>query len=168
MILRALTLAGGIVSAGIAAQGPGFTRAYVFQLEAAEQRLAKVVADFDAAAQAAGLDREGAVARLRGSALLERRGLDMRRNIERQGWLEATLPRLQSAGPFLRCYLLWRNPDAEALRAALRGFAPTAPRSRAEWLFAGLGFIAGASLTRLLLWLPTWPARFRRRRALRS
>ncbi|MFG6560168.1 DUF2937 family protein [Sulfitobacter sp. 1A15299] len=168
MILRALTLAGGIVSAGIAAQGPGVTRAYVFQLEAAEQRLANVVADFDASAQAAGLNREEAIARLRGSALLERRGLDLRRNFERHRRLEAAVPRLRSAGPFLRSYLLWRSPDAEALRATRQGFAPTAPRSRAEWLFAGLGFITGASLTRLLLWLPSWPARFRRRQALRS
>jgi len=53
MILRVLTLAGGIIGAGVAAQGPGFSRAYVFEIEAAERTLSGVVAHFDAAASAA-------------------------------------------------------------------------------------------------------------------
>ena len=149
MILRALTLAGGIIGAGIAAQGPGFTRAYVFELEAAERRLSQVVADFDRAADSVGMDRKAALVRLRGSALLERRRIDLMRNIERHARLEAELPPLRAAGPFLRSYYLLRAPDA-------------------EFIFAVLGLIGGAVLSRFLLWLPTWPARFRRRRALRS
>ncbi|SFG57795.1 DUF2937 family protein [Sulfitobacter dubius] len=168
MILRALTLASGVIGAGVAAQGPGFSRAYVFELEAAERTLSGVVAHFDAAARTAGLDREAALARLRGSALLERRRIDLTRNIERHMALEAQVPRLQTAGPFLRSYYLLRAPDAEALRATVQKFSPTAPRSRAELIFTAIGFIAGAAFARLLLWLPTWPARFRRRRALRS
>jgi hypothetical protein len=168
MILRALTLAGGIIGAGIAAQGPGFTRAYVFELEAAERRLSQVVADFDRAADSVGLDRKAALVRLGGSALLERRRIDLIRNIERHARLEAELPPLRAAGPFLRSYYLLRAPDADALRETARAFSPSAPRSRAEFIFAVLGFIGGAVLSRFLLWLPTWPARFRRRRALRS
>ncbi|NUH66021.1 DUF2937 family protein [Sulfitobacter sp. S0837] len=168
MILRALTLAGGIIGAGIAAQGPGFARAYVFELEATARTLSGVVSKFDAAASAAGIDREAALARLRGSALLERRRIDLARNIERHAVLEADLPRLQRAGPFLRGYYLLRAPDGEALRATAQEFSPTAPHSRAEFIFAAIGFIAGAAFARLLLWLPTWPARYRRRRALRS
>ncbi|UOA31227.1 hypothetical protein DSM110093_00990 [Sulfitobacter sp. DSM 110093] len=168
MILRVLTLAGGIIGAGVAAQGPGFSRAYVFELEAAERTLSGVIAHFDAAARAAGIDRETALARLRGSALLERRRIDLTRNVERHMALEVQVLRLQAAGPFLRSYYLLRAPDAEALRATVQKFLPTAPRSRAELIFAAIGFIAGTAFARLLLWLPTWPARFRRRRALRS
>ncbi|MFC6642381.1 MULTISPECIES: DUF2937 family protein [Sulfitobacter] len=168
MILRALTLAGGIIGAGIAAQGPGFSRAYVFELEAAERTLSGVVAHFDAAALAAGTDREAALTRLRGSALLERRRIELIENIERHAALEAQLPRLQTAGPFLRSYYLLRAPDAGALRATAQMFSPTAPRSRAELIFAAIGFIVGTAFARLLLWLPTWPGRYRRRRALRS
>ena len=111
---------------------------------------------------------EAALARLRGSALLERRRIDLTRNLERHTTLEAQVPRLQTAGPFLRSYYLLRAPDAEALRATVQKFSPTAPRSRAELIFATIGFIVGAAFARLLLWLPTWSARFRRRRALRS
>ncbi|WP_339817839.1 DUF2937 family protein [Sulfitobacter dubius] len=168
MILRVLTLAGGIIGAGVAAQGPGFSRAYVFEIEAAERTLSGVVAHFDAAASAAGLDREAALARLRGSALLERRRIDLTRNLERHTTLDAQVPRLQTAGPFLRSYYLLRAPDTEALHATAQMFLPTAPRSRAEVIFAAIGFVAGTAFARLLLWLPTWPGRYRRRRALRS
>ena len=167
MILRVLTLAGWVIGAGVTAQGPGFSRAYVFELGAAERTLSGVVAHFDAAARTAGLDREAVLARLRGSALLERRRIDLTRNVERHMALEAQVPRLQTAGPFLRRYYLLRAPDAEALRATVQKFSPTAPRSRAEVIFTAIGFIAGAAFARVLLWLPTWPARFRRR-ALRS
>jgi len=168
MILRALTLAGGIIGAGIAAQGPGFTRAYVFELAASEQTLAKVVADFDAAADAAGLEREAALERFQGSALFNRRRIDLVRHIERRTSLSTDLSLLRDAGPFLRSYHLLRSPDAAARRAAWAGYQPTAPRSRAEFIFAIAGFVAGLLLTRLILWLPTWPQRSRRRRALRA
>ncbi|MEX3316024.1 DUF2937 family protein [Sulfitobacter sp. PS-8MA] len=165
MILRALTLAGGIISAGIAAQGPGFARAYVFELAAAEQVLAQVVADFDAAARAAGLEPAAALDRLRGSALLDRRRVDLERHIARHARLRADLSVLRDAGPFLRSFHMLRVPDVAARRAAWANFQPKAPRSRAEMIFALTGFALGLLSTRFILWLPTWP---RRRRALRS
>ena len=168
MILRALTLAGGIMGAGIAAQGPGFARAYVSELTTSAATLDRVIADFQGAAQAAGLSPAEALERLRGSALLERRRVDLARSIERQAALRAELPALQAAGPFLRMYHLLRQPDVPARRSAWERFRPGPPLTRAEWLFAALGGLFGAALTRLLLWLPTWPARARRRRALRA
>ena len=168
MILRALTLAGGIAGAGIAAQGPGFTRAYVQQLEGAVLTLSSVAAEFDAAARAVGLDQDEALARFRGSALLERRRIDMTRNLARQEALGADLVKMRDAGPFMRLYLLLRSPDSEVTRATWRNFHPAAPRTRPEVLFAAIGFCAGFLFTRLILWLPTWPQRYRRRRALRA
>lgn len=168
MILRALTLAGGIMGAAIAAQGPGFARAYVSELEAHERTLVAVIADFDRAATALGMNRTAALDRLRGTPLLERRRIDLSRHVARQAALEADLAKLRDAGPFLRSYHLLRRPDVQARRAALARFRPSLPYSRAEWLFAAIGFVTGALLTRLILWLPTWPQRYRRRRALRS
>ena len=167
MILRALTLAGGILGAAFAAQGPGFARAYVVELMRAEQTLSRVVAEFDQAAEAAGLSREAALARLRGSALLERRRVDLVRNFHHLETLTVDLPLLQDAGPFLRSYHMLRAADPEALRSSWRGFSPTVPRNRADLLFAAIGFIAGLLVTKLILWLPTWPGRARRCRALR-
>ena len=129
MILRALTLAGGIIGAGIAAQGPGFTRAYVFELEGAERTLSDVVAHFDAAARTAGLDRVAAIARLRGSALLERRRIDLTRNIERHMALEAQVPRLQTAvRPWSNAPL--GSPRTRGSAAGPRRFTRAAPRAK--------------------------------------
>ena len=61
MIVRALVLAGGVLGAASVSQFPEFSQQYTQRLGGAVDALGQVVADFDASAAAAGLDREAAL-----------------------------------------------------------------------------------------------------------
>ncbi|SDF52143.1 DUF2937 family protein [Sulfitobacter delicatus] len=168
MILRALTLAGGIMGAAFAAQGPGFARAYLFELETHAQTLAAVIADFDRAAAEVGLDRAAAFEHMQGTPLFDRRRIDLERQFAGHAALTAKVAQMRSAGPFMRSYHLWRDPDAGTLRRTWARFHPNLPRSRAEMLFAAIGGVSVALLAAGLFWLARWPHRRHRRRALRA
>ncbi len=73
MILRALTLAGGVAGAAVTSQFPEYSQQYLQRLGGAVDALHEVVADFDASAQAVGLSRSDALAQMTGTAFMERR-----------------------------------------------------------------------------------------------
>jgi len=168
VILRALTLAGGIMGAAFAAQGPGFARAYLFELAAHAQTLAAVIADFDRAAAKAGLNRAAALEHMQGTPLFDRRRIDLERQFAGHAALTAKVAQMRSAGPFMRSYHLWHGPDVGTLRRTWARFHPSLPRSRAELIFAAIGGVLGALLAAGLFWLARWPRRRHRRRALRA
>ena len=145
MMLRVLVLAGGLTGAAGLSQFPEFSQQYVQRLGGAVDALGRVLAEFDASASAAGLDRDAALRALSGSAFLDRRGEDMARLMTRHARLESELLTLQAAGPFMRAYHAARL-DREIARAALAHYRPALPLDFAGFVFAGTGFVLGCGL----------------------
>lgn len=161
MILRALTLAGGLMGAAAFSQFPEYSQQYTQRLGGAVDALAEVVADFDASAATVGLSREAALGQMTGTAFLERRRFDMETTFARHARLQGDLVAIQNAGPFMRAYHASRLTDGQIAQAALAAYKPAVPLTFAGLTFAGAGFVAGAGVLNLLLRLVTWP--FRRR-----
>lgn len=163
MILRALTLAGGLAGAAATSQFPEFSQQYMQRLGGAVDALGEVVADFDASAAAASLTRAQALEQMQGTPFLERRRADMARSIARHETLRADLEALQGQGPFMRAYHASRLTDSQIARAAWEVYQPAVPVSFAGLSFAGVGLVLGSLGVSLLLGVMRLP--FRRRRA---
>lgn len=159
MILRALTLAGGVATAAATSQFPEFSQQYLQRLGGSVDALGEVVADFDASAQAVGLDREAALAQMQGTAFLDRRGADMSATIARYVRLRGDLDALQGQGPFMRAYHLPRITDRQIARAAWAVYQPALPLNFAGAIFATLGFVIGGSVLGGFLRMLRWPWR---------
>ncbi len=162
MILRTLTLAGGLASAAATSQFPEFSQQYMQRLGGAVDALGKVVADFDASAAASNLSRGEALAQMQGTPFLERRGADMARSIGRYERLSDDLAILEGQGPFMRAYNATRFTDTEIAQAAWEAYQPAVPVSFAGLTFAGVGFVLGGLAIGLVMGLLRMP--FRRRR----
>ncbi len=162
MIIRALTLAGGLAGAATTSQFPEFSQQYMQRLGGAVDALSEVVADFDASAQAVGLSRDAALAQLQGTAFLDRRRADMTRTFARYENLRSDLAEIKDAGPFMRAYHLPRLTDRQIAQAAWEDFQPAVPLNFAGIVFAGVGFICASLALGILFRLLAWPFRARR------
>lgn len=163
MILRALTLAGGIAGAAATSQFPEFSQQYLQRLGGAVDALAEVVTDFDASAQTVGLTRDAALEQMQGTAFLERRRGDMTRTFARYETLRTDLDMLEGEGPFMRAYRLPHFSDVEIAGAAWSAYQPAIPLNFAGLSFAGVGFVLGSVALGFVMRLLSWP--FRRRTA---
>lgn len=144
MFLRAMTLAGGLTGAAGLSQFPEFSQQYAQRLGGAVDELSRVVAEFDADADALGLTREAALDDLsKGSAMGAARAETMRRTFSRHEKLRSDLEALQGAGPFTRAYLATRMTDSTVAKRAWEDFKPAIPASFEGAVFAGAGFLAG-------------------------
>ncbi len=161
MIVRALTLAGGLAGAAGLSQFPEFSQQYVQRLGGAVDELGRVVADFDASAQAEGLSREQALEQMVGTDFVERRRADMQRSFERYARLRADLGALQSAGPFTRAYQVHRFSDRDIAGRAAMAFKPAVPLNFEGAIFALVGLLAGFTMVKTLLAILRWPLRRR-------
>lgn len=146
MILRVVTLAGGLAGAAATSQFPEFSQQYMQRLGGAVDALGQVVADFDASARAVGLDRQAALAQMTGTEFLDRRRSDMTGTIARYERLHADLDILQGQGPFMRAYHLPRLTDTQIAQAAWKVYQPAMPLNLAGGIFAGFGFILVAGV----------------------
>ena len=163
MIVRALTLAGGLAGAATTSQFPEFSQQYIQRLGGAVDALGQVVSDFDASAQAVGLSRDTALAQMQGTDFLERRGADMTQTFGRYAALQSDLIELRGTGPFMRAYHLPRLTDPQIAKAAWEEYQPAVPLNFAGIVFGCVGFVLATVLLGLVLKLLAWP--FRRRRA---
>lgn len=163
MILRTLTLAGGLAGAAATSQFPEFSQQYTQRLGGAVDALAQVVADFDASAAAVGLNRTQALAQMQGTAFLDSRRADMTRTFARHDRLAADLKALQGQGPFMRAYNLPRLTDSQIAQAAWGAYQPAVPLNFAGVTFGLVGFLLGGGLLGLVFRLLAWP--FRKRAA---
>lgn len=163
MILRALTLSGGLAGAVATSQFPEYSQQYMQRLGGAVDALGEVVADFDASAAASGLSRTEALGQMRGTPFLERRSVDMARSIARHAQLSRDLAILQGKGPFMRAYHAVRFTDGQIAQAAWAAYQPAVPATFAGLSFAGAGFVLGGLGISLVISLMRMP--FRRRRA---
>lgn len=169
-IARTLGLAFGLFGGVVASQGPEFAQQYRQRLGGAVDELRRVVERFDADAQGAGQTREGAMAQLQGSPdrLTSAQGEAMRANAARLERLDRQRRDLAEAGPIGRAYLLASEGDVEVMRAAFRDYEPAVPTTAGGLTVAGIGFVVGYALSRLLgIPLRRLLSR-RRRRALRT
>lgn len=163
MILRALTLAGGLAGATASSQFPEFSQQYIQRLGGAVDALSGVVADFDASAAAVGLSRDDALAQMQGTDFLERRRKDMTATFDRYARLRSDLDLLKSQGPFMRAYHMPNLTDPEIARAAWAEYQPAVPLNFAGAVFAAVGFVMGLAVLGIVLRILSWP--FRRRPA---
>jgi hypothetical protein len=163
MILRALTLAGGLVGGAVTSQFPEYSQQYLQRLGGAVDALEQVTVDFDASAQSVGLTRGDALAQMTGSPFMERRRVDMTATFRRYDALSDALSQLEGQGPFMRAYHLPKMRDAKIAKAAWDVYQPAMPLNFAGLIFAGVGFVLGALGISLLVRLLALP--FRRRKA---
>lgn len=155
MIVRALTLAGGLAGAAGLSQFPEFSQQYTQRLAGKVEELTRFVEEFDADAAAVGVGREQALIGLaQGGAIGAERAQTLVDTIARQRHLAAALEDLRGAGPFTRAYHANAFTDSELARGTLSDFNPALPLSFEGLIFAGLGFLAGlgvfGTLQRLL------------------
>ncbi|KQT87106.1 hypothetical protein ASG60_14165 [Methylobacterium sp. Leaf469] len=152
-VLRTLGLALGVLAGIVGAQGPEFAQQYGQRLAGTVEELRRVVAGFEADAQATGHTRERAIARLRGDsdALVSRRGAAARADLDRLATLTARRAALDTAGgPLGRLVALIRDPDLHLARATYEDYRPAIPTT-ADGLVAGLlGFLAAWAGWRVL------------------
>jgi len=163
VILRALTLAGGLAGATATSQFPEFSQQYIQRLGGAVDALSGVVADFDSSAAAVGLSRADALAQMQGTDFLDRRRKDMTATFDRYARLQMDLDQLKSEGPFMRAYHMPNLTDPEIARAAWSDYQPAVPLNFAGAVFAAVGFVMGLAVLGVVLRILSWP--FRRRPA---
>ena len=157
MILRMLTLAGGLTGAAASSQFPEFSQQYLQRLGGAVDALAEVVADFDASAQNAGLNRAEALSQMQGTDFLDARRADMTVTFTRFDALQGDLAALEGEGPFMRAYRLPHLTDPQIAKAAWAVYQPAVPLNFAGITFGVVGFVLGALAISLLVGLLRWP-----------
>jgi hypothetical protein len=151
-IARTLGLAFGLIGGVVASQGPEFAQQYRQRLGGAVDEIRRVVERFDADARGTGQTRESAMAQLQGNPdrLTSAQGEAMRANTARLERLERQRRELAEAGPVGRAYLLASDGDTEIMRAAFRDYEPAVPTTAGGLTIAGIGFVLGYALSRLL------------------
>lgn len=165
MILKTLTLIGGMFGAATLSQFPEFTQQYMQRLGGQVDALAVVIQDFDTSAGKANMTRDAALASMGGSVFLENRRNDMRATIERHRKLEDDLTTLTSASPIARVSMPHRLRDQAVVRATYDTFRPALPLTPAGALSSAIGFAIGWAFIAAVLHFIMWP--FRRRRPAR-
>jgi hypothetical protein len=143
----------GIFGAIAGAQLPEIMQQYQQRLGGATDEIAAIVDRFDQDAATNNIDRESALAQLRGSEddLVRRRGIDMELNIQRLSSLKQQREELH--GDYLRraVYFLG-HADPVLLNETLKVYKPAVPTT-AEGLFSALaGFVAGSWVLPLIGW----------------
>ena len=161
---------GGIALAALLSQFPEYAQQYTQRLGGAVDELRVITADFDRGALAAGLDREGALARYSASSdpFLAGRGISMAATFSRFEQLSATLKRIEGAGPVERLQLLPAYVDTEIGRRTLQFYKPAMPITIEGLLYAGAGFLLGYALVSAVYRLLALPFRWRRRKLVRD
>lgn len=150
MIGRILALAIGLMAGLAASQGPEFAQQYRQRLGGAIDELRRVVTRFDMDAQASGLSREAAVARLREQPepVSRAQGDAMGEIGERLSALENQREAFVEAGPFSRLLVMMHRIDPGLARATYLDFEPAWPATAEGLATGGVGFAAG--------WMAIW------------
>lgn len=164
MIVRALTVAGGIAGAAGMSQFPEFSQQYIQRLGGAVDELSRAVDNFDKDAAKVGLTRDEALSELaQGSDLGAERSDSMAALIARHARLSADLEALKQAGPFTRASMLSHLSDSDVARRAFADYKPAVPATFEGAVFGGTGFLAGILTIWAALKILLWP--FGRRHA---
>ncbi|WP_445504643.1 DUF2937 family protein [Microvirga sp. G4-2] len=142
-IVRIIAFGLGLLGGVVASQGPEYSQQYRQRLGGAIDELKRVIARFDADAQANGETQDGAIARLRSNpdTLVNRQGAAMQGNVERLERLQLHREVMMQAGPFARIALMVRDGDRDVMEATYRDFEPAMPVTEEGIISAIAGFI---------------------------
>jgi Protein of unknown function (DUF2937) len=153
MLIRTVSLATGILGAAVGAQLPEIMQQYQQRLGGATDEIAAIVDRFDQDAATNNINREGALAQLRGSEddLVRRRGIDMELNIRSLSSLRQQ--REEMRGDYLeRAVYFLGHADPVLLNETLKVYKPAIPTT-VEGLFSALaGLVAGWWILHLMAW----------------
>ena len=147
---RTVIATAALLGAAVFSQAPEFAQQYRQRLGGALDELRVIVADFDADAGRAGLDRPAALSLYDASEepFLHGRGQSMRRTITRHETLEKQSIAFVSASPMERPIVLIWWADRQIVTNAWRDFLPAVPLTAAGlvWGAAGASLAAGLML----------------------
>lgn len=144
MLLRTLTVVGGLVSAVAFSQFPEYSQQYTQRLAGAVDELSRVVDRFDADAQELGLSRQEALSDMeRAGGMAEARAESMRRVFTRHEKLSIDLVALRPEAPIEMAAQVWRMTDRDVARKAWEDFRPAIPVTVNGIGFGITGFLAG-------------------------
>ena len=148
-MFRIVAIVAGLICGILLSQFPEFAQQYEQRLGGAVDELTKVVADFDASAARAGMDRQTALAEYDklGQTFFADRGTDMRNVITRQERLSSHLANLQDQSPLTRVANFASYFDGGIASRALEAFKPAIPVTIEGLIYAGAGFLSGLGLT---------------------
>jgi hypothetical protein len=161
---RMIALLGGVLLGVVLSQFPEYAQQYTQRLGGAVDELRIITAEFDRAANDAGLSRDAALARyaVADDTFIAGRGRSMEATFIRYGELSATLARIRGANALERAALLPQYLDTEIGARALEAFQPAVPVTLEGFAYAGAGLFLGYAALSGLLRLLVLP--FRRRR----
>jgi hypothetical protein len=162
MIIKTLTLVGGMFGAAILSQFPEFTQQYMQRLGGQVDALSVVIDDFDRSASKADMTRLEALASMGGSVFMDNRRRDMRATISRHDRLSGDLQRLTDASPLERISMPHRLRDTTLISNTYTAFQPALPLNVEGGISAAGGFLVGWGSIAALLHFMLWP--FRRRK----
>jgi len=163
---RSLGLLGGIVLAVVLSQFPEYAQQYTQRLGGAVDELKTITTEFDAAATAAGLSHDQAIARYESSpdTFVAGRGASMATAFARYQSLSATLTEIRSAEAWDRFRNLPSYFDSDVGRRTLDDFKPAVPVTQEGFLYAAFGLVLGYIVTSALYSLVMLPFRLLFRR----
>jgi len=143
-VVRITAFGLGLLGGVAASQGPEYSQQYRQRLGGAIDELQRVIARFEADAQANGETQGTAIARLRANPdeLVNRQGTAMQGNVERLERLRSHQEAMMQAGPFACIALMLRDGDQDVMEAVYRDFEPAMPVTEEGILSAAAGFVA--------------------------
>src|ERR1700722_3215204 len=129
MFVRRLALAIALLAGLIGSQGPEFAQQYRQRLGGGLDELNRMVSEFDGEVQRQNLTRAEGLSRLdrNDDPLARERGQDIGNAINRAKRLNDQIEAMNSAGPFMRLYVVATNFDPEIAHSTLDNYEPAAP-----------------------------------------
>ena len=162
MLLRVLTMVGGLSGAVGLSQFPEFSQQYLQRLSGAVDELRIVATGFDISAKAAGLTRDEALAQMqRGTEFQTSLRDNLQTSLTRFDRLSADYDTLSGKTALQRLAQPWRFADADLARRTWDDYKPAVPVTTDGLICAGIGFLVGWGLISALAALLRRP--FRRR-----
>ena len=163
MVTRIVSMLAGAAGAIAVSQAPGFTGAYMQNLEGRIDELRTIVERFEANIAMIGYDRDRALEECSVAEQLLGALCDgITQDIARYDTLLAHQAELLAAAPWARPVILARNPQMDIAESAYARFEPAVPATATGAGYATAGFAGGWGVLTVLLGILTAP--FRRRR----
>ncbi|MDC9822923.1 DUF2937 family protein [Devosia sp. ZB163] len=142
---RTLGILGGLALGASLSQFPEYAQQYTQRLGGAVDELRIITAEFEQAAEEAGLSIDQAIERYSrtGDAFISERGQSMARTFDRYEELSATLAEIRGASGWERFTKMPEYFDTEIGRRALADYKPAVPVTVEGLSYAGAGFAVG-------------------------
>ena len=164
MVTRIISMLAGAGGALAVSQAPGFTAAYMQNLEGRVDELRTIVERFDENIARIGYDRTRALSECRTATRLLGALCDgITQDVARYERLSAHRAELLAAEPWARPVILAKSPEMDVAESAWGAFEPAVPVTATGAGYAAAGFAGAWGVLTVLLGLLTAP--FRRRSA---